>query len=83
MLTSIRIISIVTAIVVTIIYPVMLYLETYIECYGRSAFCGEGWVARTVVTGAYLAIVAFIVGLTRWGLRAADRRDTIQAGDTL
>ena len=62
--------AVLAAILVTAAYLFVLYALTWFYCFGTSAGCPDGWVPRTVATAAYLAMIAALVTLTRWLLRA-------------
>lgn len=66
--------AVVVSIAATMIYAGALYLASF-ACYGLPHGCGAGWVARTAVTGAYLALIAAGCFLTRWLLRMAQAHE--------
>ena len=60
--------SVITSIAATGAYGFALFLGSF-ACYGKDIGCAGGWIARTIVTAVYLAVVAGLIGLTRWLLR--------------
>ncbi len=71
----IQVLSVLTAVMLTVGYTYSLFLLTFAACFMQSATCLQGWIARTIATLLYLAGIGLTVLLTRWGLRVLRRRD--------